>query len=90
MVFAQDRVQQRFQSRTFPLQLPVVEVFVVVFTVFLWLRAPQWIIQFLLGTMMKGFFALFPGLKKVRRLVLTPGRHWPRTRAHPRRALMVW
>ena len=43
MVFAQDRVQQRFQSRMFPLQLHVVEVFVVVFTVFLWFRAPQWV-----------------------------------------------
>ena len=66
-VFAQDRVQQRFQSRTFPLQLHVV----VVFTVFLWFKAPQfrfkalqWIFQFLLGTLMKGFFALFTGLKK--------------------------
>ena len=69
-VFAQERVQQRFQSRTFPLQLHVVEVFVVVSTVFLLrCKAPQWIFQFLLGTLMKGFFALFPGLKKVRRLV---------------------
>ena len=64
MVFPQDRVQQRFQSRTFPLQLHVVEVLVVVFTVFLRFRAPQWIFQFLLGTLMKVFFALFPGLKK--------------------------
>ena len=53
-------------------------------------RAPQWIFQFLLGTLMKGFFALFPGPKKVRRYVLAPGRNWPRTRAHPRRALMAW
>ena len=37
-----------------------------------------------------GVFALFPGPKKVRRYVITPGRNWPRTRAHPRRALMVW
>ena len=36
------------------------------------------------------FFALFPGPKKVRRYVLAPGRNWPRTRAHPRRALMAW
>ena len=36
------------------------------------------------------FFALFPSPKKVRRYVLTPGRNWPRTRAHPRRALMAW
>ena len=40
--------------------------------------------HFLLETLMKGLFALFP-----RRLVLTPGRNWPRTRAHPRRALMA-
>ena len=46
--------------------------------------------QFLLGTLVKGFFALFPGLKKVRSLVRAPGRHWPRTRAHPRRALVAW
>ena len=32
----------------------------------------------------------FPRPKKVRRYVLTPGRNWPRTRAHPRRALMAW
>ena len=88
-VFAQDRVQQQFQSTTFPLQLHVVEVFVVFFTVFFWFRAPQWIFQFLLGTLMMGFFALFPVLKKVRRYVLTPGRNWPRTRAHPRRALVA-
>ena len=58
------RVQQRFQSRTFPLQLHVVEVFVVVFTFFLRFKGPQWIFQFLLGTLMKGFFALFPRVKK--------------------------
>ena len=50
-VFAQDRVQQQFQSRTFPLQFHVVEVFVVVFTVFLRFRAPQ-------------FFRTFPRPKK--------------------------
>ena len=64
-------------------------IVVVVFTVFLLFRALQWIFQFLLETLMKGFFALFPGSKKVRRLVLPPGRNWPRTRAHPRRALMA-
>ena len=37
-----------------------------------------------------GGFRTFPRVKKVRRLVLAPGRNWPRTRAHPRRALMVW
>ena len=90
LLFAQDRVQQRFQSRTFPLQLHVVELFVVVFTVFLRFKAPQWIFQFLLGMLIEGVFRTFPGLKKVRRLVRTPGRRWPRTRAHPRRALMAW
>ena len=35
-------------------------------------------------------FRTFPRPKKVRRYVLAPGRNWPRTRAHPRRALMAW
>ena len=55
MVFARDSFQQRFPSRTFPLQLHAVEVFVVVFAVFLRFRAP------------KGFFALFPGWSRRRR-----------------------
>ena len=32
---------------------------------------------------------VFRGFFKVRRLALAPGRNWPRTRAHPRRALMA-
>ena len=35
----------------------------VVFTVFLRFRAPQWIFQSLLETLVMGFFALFPGEK---------------------------
>ena len=85
-VFAQDRVQQRFQSRTFPLQLHVV----VVFTVFLPFKAPQWLFPVSLGDADEGVFRTFPRVKKERRLVRTPGRHWPRTRAHPRQALMAW
>ena len=76
-----DSVQQRLLSRTF-LQLHIVEVFVVVFTVFLQFRAPQWIFQFL-------FFSHFSRVEKVRTLVLPPGRNRSRTRAHPRRALMA-
>ena len=38
----------------------------------------------------QGVFALFPVSKKARRYVLAPGRNWPRTRAHPRQALMAW
>ena len=77
LVFTQNSVQQRCKflrnallsglwSRsllveTLLLVLHVVEVLVVVFTVFLRFRAPQWIFQFLLETLMKGFF---PGQKK--------------------------
>ena len=64
-VYAQDRVQQRLPSRTFPLQLHVVEVLVVVFTVFLRFRAPQRLFPVLSETLVKGFFALYPGSKKV-------------------------
>ena len=43
-----------------------------------------------LGDADEGVFRTFPRPKKVRRYVLTPGRNWPRTRAHPRRTLMAW
>ena len=42
-----------------------------------------------LGDADDGVFRTFPRPKKVRRYVLTPGRNWPRTRAHPRRALVA-
>ena len=43
-----------------------------------------------LGDADEGVFRTFLRPKKVRRYVLAPGRNWPRTRAHPRRALMAW
>ena len=74
---------------SFLLVLHVVEVLVVVFMVFLRFRASQWNFSVPLGDADEGGFRTFPRSKKGRRLVLAPGRNWPRTRAHPRRALVA-
>ena len=45
-------------------------------------RAPQRLLRFLLDKLVKGFYALFPHRKKVRRSRAPWGRNWVRTRAH--------
>ena len=88
-VFFPDRVQQRrpsCRSLTFP-----VEVFKVLALDRFHQRLRLFTLQ-LVRTMtrmclVKGFFALFPVLKKVRRLLRTRGRNCLRTPAHGRRRL---
>ena len=60
-VFHVDRVQQRFRSRYLSFPILVVAV-----TIFNQSRAPQRLPRTLLDKLVKGFFALFPGIKKVR------------------------
>ena len=86
-VYTQDRVQQRlvelsiFQQRlpsnSLTFQFRVLAEFFILHR-----RLPVcWVRQ------IKGFFALFPEGKKVRRWVRTRGRNWVRTSLHPRRRL---
>ena len=84
MVFPVDRVQQRFQSRSlsFPIQVAVVKIFNQS-------RAPQRLPRISLDKLVKGFFALFPKIEKVRHNLRTRGRNCLRTRAHGRRRLMT-
>ena len=87
--FFPDRVQQRRLSRrslTFPVE---------VFKVLILDRVRQCLRPFTLQlvrtmtrmSLVKGFFALFPKIKKVRRSLRTRGRNCLRTPAHPRRRL---
>ena len=61
-VFPVDRVQLRFRSRflSFPIQVAAMQIFSRS-------RAPQRLPRILLDKLVKGFFALFPVSKKVRR-----------------------
>ena len=49
----------------------------------------QLVLKNALMSLVKGFFALFPKIKKVRRWLRTRGRHCSPSRAHPRR-LLSW
>ena len=60
----EDRVQQRLPSRTFPPQLHVVEVLVVVFTVFLRFQGSAVDFPVPLGDADEGVFRTFPRVKK--------------------------
>ena len=80
-VFSQDSVQQRCR----PLRNAVLSG--------LWSRAwilvclvevLQRLLRVLVNTLVKGFFGLFPELKKVRSWARTRGRNCPPSRAHPR------
>ena len=81
VVFSQDRVQQRLPTFLLPAE---------VFRVYTQDRVQQRLSSFpplqgfaaTFGDVGEGFFRTFPRVKKkVRRLVLAPGRNWPRTRA---------
>ena len=95
-VFSQDSVQQRrlpenaflsgLWSRS--LTLFLVEVFLVLSQVRVHLLLTlQLVLKNALMNLAKGFFALFPKIKKVRRSLRTRGRNCLRTPAHPRRRL---
>ena len=89
-VFPLDSVQQRrlpgnaFLSGSWSrsLTLFLLEVFMVHLLLTL-----QLVLKNALMSLAKGFFALFPKLKKVRKLLRTRGRNCLRTRAHGRRRL---
>ena len=81
--FPVDRVQQRFRSRS-PSFLIQVEV-----KIFSQSRALQRLPRISLDKLVKGFFALFPKIKKVRHNLRARGRNCLRTRAHGRRRLMT-
>ena len=66
-VFNVDRVQQRFWSRS-----PCLQFLVEVFKIFSQSRVPQRLLRFLLDTLAKGFFALFPDEKSA----TLPARSW--------------
>ena len=90
MFFSQDSVQKRrlpenaFLSglRSRSLTLFLVEVFLVHLLLTL-----QLVMKNAQMSLAKGFFALFPKIKKVRRSLRTRGRNCLRTPAHPRRRL---
>ena len=96
MVFSQDSVQQRrlpenaflsgLWSRS--LTLFLVEVFLVLSQVRVHLlHTLQLVLKNAQMSLVKGFFALFPTLKKVRRWLRTRVRGCPPVAAHPRRLL---
>ena len=80
-VFTQDRVQQQSQSKSLTLQFRTVAATSKILV-------SQRFLQKLLEKRFKGFLALFPGGKKVRRWARTRGRNCSPSRAHPRRELM--
>ena len=87
-VLSQDRIQQHCTlSRPLAFQFLVVlgkggvEVFKVLLDR---VQQPLHLTLVLLMALGKGFFALFPGGKKVRSKVRTRGRNWVRTLIHPR------
>ena len=82
-VFPVDRVQQRFWSRS-----PNFLILLVANKIFSQSRAPQRLPRISLDKLVKGFFALFPKIKKVQRSRAPRCRNCLRTRAHGRRRLM--
>ena len=80
-VFTQDRVQQRVRSSSLTFQ------FLMVARISKILVSHRFLMK-LLGKRFKGFLALFPGGKKVRKLVRTRGRNCSPSRAHPRGQLI--